>query len=115
MKLNKMRNIRIEIDGIKFQSIKEGKRYSDLKMLVRAGLITGLEVQPKPYIVMDKKFNVSKNRHITYRLDFKYYDLKLKKFIHEDVKGRKAGTQYRLFLLKKCLMKQIYNIDVIEM
>ena len=50
MKLNKMRNIRTEIDGIKFQSIKEGKRYSDLKMLVRAGLISHLIVQPKAYI-----------------------------------------------------------------
>ena len=115
MKLNKMRNIRIEIDGIKFQSIKEGKRYSDLKMLVRAGLISHLIVQPKAYIVMDKKFNVSKNRHITYRLDFKYYDIELRKTVHEDVKGRKKGTQYDLFMLKKCLMKQIYNIDVIEM
>ena len=112
--MNKMRNVRIEIDGIKFQSKKEGKRYSDLKMLVIAGLISHLEVQPKSYIIMDKKFNVSKGRNITYRLDFKYYDIELRKTVHEDVKGRKKGTQYDLFMLKKCLMKQIYNIDVIE-
>jgi len=112
--MNKMRNVRIEIDGIKFQSKKEGKRYSDLKMLVRAGLISHLIVQPKAYIVIDKKFNVNTNRNITYRLDFKYYDIELEKVVCEDVKGRKSGTQYRLFLLKKCLMKQIYNIDVIE-
>ena len=109
-----MRNVRTEIDGIKFQSKKEGKRYIELKLLVRAGKILYLNVQPEPYIIVDKKFNTNTNRNITYRPDFAYVDNETLELVVEDVKGRKAGTQYRLFLLKKCLMKQIYNIDVIE-
>jgi len=110
--MNKMRNIRTEIDGIKFQSKKEGKRYQELKLLERAGEISDLNPRPNSYIVMDKKYNVNTNRHITYKPDFEYN--KDGRHITEDVKGRKAGTQYRLFLLKKYLMKKIYNIDVIE-
>ena len=108
-----MRNVRTEIDGIKFQSKKEGKRYIELKLLQKGSYIRDLVVQPKAYIIIDKKFNVNTNRHITFRPDFSYTKSN-GHFVIEDVKGRKAGTQYRLFLLKKCLMKQIYNIDVIE-
>ena len=107
-----MRNIRIEIDGIKFQSKKEGKRYQELKLLVRAGEISDLNPRPNSYVLVDGKYNVNTNRDITYKPDFEYN--KNGRYVTEDVKGRKAGTQYRLFLLKKCLMKQIYNIDVIE-
>ena len=43
----KYRNIKTEIDGIKFDSKKEAKRYSELKMLESASAINQLELQPQ--------------------------------------------------------------------
>jgi hypothetical protein len=43
---NKYRNIKTIVDGITFASKKEAKRYSELKLLERAGMITDLELQP---------------------------------------------------------------------
>lgn len=36
----------VEIDGIRFASQKEGRRYQELKLLVKAGHIKQLELQP---------------------------------------------------------------------
>ena len=43
----KYRNIKTEIDGIKFDSKKEAKRYSELKMLESTSAINQLELQPQ--------------------------------------------------------------------
>jgi len=98
MKLNKMRNIRIEIDGIKFQSKKEGKRYIELKLLVRGGYITDLQLQVE-FVLIKKEFNIVTNRDLKYKPDFCYRD-ENDKYIVEDVKGRKKGTQYTFFRWK---------------
>ena len=83
--VNKYRNKKIVIDGIKFDSITEGNRYRELKLLERAGKITDLELQPL-FVLQDKfkKNNVS-YRAITYRADFKYEENG--EIIVEDVKG----------------------------
>ena len=110
----------IEIDGIKFQSIKEGTRYSELKFLQNCGLISDLKLQVKFSLDLYNlcSDDLSEEIHITnYICDFVYYSLSNKecryefpKLIHEDCKGFRT----ELYKIKKNLMKAIYNIDILE-
>lgn len=68
------------IDGIKFASAKEAKRYGELKLLQRAGKISGLKLQPKFDLVIECK----------YVADFEYVENGER--IIEDVKGFRTGT-----------------------
>ena len=43
--MNKYFNKKVIIDGIKFDSKKEAKRYTELKLLKKAGIIKELELQ----------------------------------------------------------------------
>ena len=47
-KKSKYSSTKTEIDGITFHSLKESRRYLELRMLKNAGLITNLRLQ-KPY------------------------------------------------------------------
>jgi len=47
MAQNKYHNQPVTIDGIRFASKREGKRYSELKLLEQAGSITDLKLQPR--------------------------------------------------------------------
>ena len=91
------------IDGIKFDSKKEGLHYLELKKLQEQGKISNLELQP-PFLLQegftrDKK----KYRPITYIADFRY--IEDGKVIVEDVKGFKT-PEYKL---KKKLLLYKYN------
>ncbi len=66
--VNKYRNKKTVIDGITFDSKKERNRYLELKILQRAGKISGLELQPKFEIVP----KVGKYRARFYIADFLY-------------------------------------------
>ena len=57
---NKFNAVKVVIDGIEFASTTEGNRYEELKMLVRAGLIKDLEVQPVFILVKSVKFSGDK-------------------------------------------------------
>ena len=116
--MNKFRNVRTEVDGIKFASAKEARRYGELKLLERAGKIIFLERQ--------KRFELAVNGvHVgRYDADFVYVELNPVKRIVEDVKptfksekARKAykkTSAYRMFEIKKRLMLACNNIEVIE-
>ena len=76
-----------EIDGIIFDSIKESRRYCELKLLVRGNVIRDLKLQPVyPMMVNGKKI-------CTYRGDFEYTENGVR--VCEDVKGMKTPV-YRL-------------------
>jgi len=66
--MNKYRNIKTTVDGIRFDSKREAERYSELKLLERAGIITDLKLQPKFELI--PKHNG--NRALTYIADFSY-------------------------------------------
>jgi hypothetical protein len=75
------------IDGMKFDSGKEGARYLELKLLQYAGEISDLETQPQ--FILQSEF---KDAHsgkkvdaITYRADFRFCEKG--KVIIEEVKG----------------------------
>jgi len=106
--MNKYNAIKTVVDGITFDSKKEARRYSELKLLERAKEIICLELQPRLDIV------VNGTKVCFYKGDFRYYDVVDKSFVIEDVKGCKKGGAYAMFRLKKKLVKACYNIDIVE-
>lgn len=68
--MNKYRNKKIIIDGIKFDSIREGAVYVDLKKQLKMGQIKELELQV-PFTLQEKfKDEYGACRAITYKADF---------------------------------------------
>ncbi len=100
------------IDGIRFASKKEARRYQELKLLEKAGEIWELELQPKfPLIVMPLNQTHAALKVGEYRADFAYYDKRRRSHkTIEDCKGVKTET-YRL---KKKMVEAIYGIQILE-
>lgn len=91
----KYRSKLIIIDGIKFRSKKEARRYGELKLLLKAGFIIDLVLQPI------FKFYVNGNLICKYVADFQYLVVGDDRTTVEDTKGFKT-TDYiikrKLFL-----------------
>ena len=100
--MSKYRAIPVEIDGIRFASQAEGRRYAQLKLLERAGEISRLELQPAFRCEINSKLVC------TYRADFSYFTKSSRTV--EDVKGMKTPV-YRL---KKKLVEALYPGVVIK-
>lgn len=101
-KPNKYRNKRCVIDGIKFDSQKEGARYGILRLMERKGEITQLQLQVTYNLVVNGIL-VCK-----YRCDFEYVRDGVK--ITEDVKGKLT----REYIIKRNLMKACHRIVILE-
>lgn len=100
---NKYGNQKVELDGHKFDSKKEARRYAELKLMEKAGEIKDLELQ-KPYVIQPSFFDRSGKRQtaIKYVADFVYQD-KDGNTIIEDVKSP-ATRKDRVYRLKKKMM-----------
>ncbi len=99
--------VRTTVDGIVFASKSEARRYGELKLLLKAGEIEDLELQPRfPLIV---HFWDEHERIGEYRGDFAYYD-RVGERIVEDVKGFKTP----LYRWKKKHVEAQYGIKVVE-
>lgn len=101
--MNKFRAVKTIVEGIKFDSKGEARRFCDLKILERVGEISELSLQPE--FVLQEAFVDSdgkKQRPVKYRADFKY--LENGKWIVEDFKG----VQTAEFRLKKKLFLKRY-------
>lgn len=101
-KRSKYRNVKTTVDGQTFDSAKEARRYTELKMLEKAGTIRGLRRQ----VVFDLEANGT--LVCRYVADFLYHHGESE--IVEDVKGVRTDV-YRL---KKKLMKACYGIEILE-
>jgi hypothetical protein len=101
-KTTKYRNKKCSVDGHKFASLAEARRYIDLRLLEKTGKIQALTLQPS--------FDISCcSLHICrYIADFQYLENGAR--IVEDVKG----VRTRDYQMKKKLMRAIYGIEVIE-
>ena len=100
--MNKYRNKKIIVDDYIFDSIQESRRYKELKLLLRAGQIKDLELQPHFLLQEGFKKNGKTYRKIEYIADFKY--IEKGKTIVEDVKG----LQTDVFKLKHKLFEKKY-------
>lgn len=105
MKNNKYRNKKITIDGISFDSTKEAKRWQELKLLERGGVISELERQIK------FPFKINGELICTYICDFSYVENG--RHIIEDVKSSYTA-KLPVYRIKKKLLKAIYGLEIIE-
>jgi len=99
---NKYRNTPTEVDGIKFDSKAEARRYSELMLMMAAGEIGEVVLQPRFVI------SINGTKICTYVGDFEYHRRGVR--VIEDVKGVKTPA-YRI---KKKLMKAVHGIDIEE-
>ena len=131
-KPNKYHNKKYTYLGIKFDSLKECRRYTELRLLEQAGKIKDLELQ-KAYELIPAQYEESTEvytkgirkgepkqgklleRACYYVADFYYVDCETKQAVIEDVKGYREGGAYALFSVKRKLMLYIYHIKVKEL
>lgn len=114
---------KVTVDGITFDSKKEANRWCELRLMERAGVITGLERQLKFVLIpsqFEKVERYSKTgkrlsddfrcveREVSYVADFVYYqDGKL---VVEDTKGFKTDA----YIIKRKLMRYVNGIAIKE-
>lgn len=101
VKRSKFHNVRIEVGGLKFDSKKEYKRYTELKLLELAGVIQDLRLQVPFELVPAQPGGLRSERPLTYVADFVYFDKEKSREIIEDTKGVKTD----LYIVKRKLMK----------
>lgn len=103
-KRSKYRAEPIVIDGIRFDSKAEARRYAHLELLQRAGEITDLERQVR--------FPLDVNGELicVYIADHAYFVCRENRRVVEDVKGVRTPV-YRL---KKKLMKALHGVEIVE-
>jgi hypothetical protein len=110
-KKSKYNNTKTEIDGIKFDSLKEAKRYEELKLLEKVGEIRELTVHPAFMLLETFRKHGIIHRAITYTADFTYVT-KDGRVLVEDVKAwNKKTCKYILtaeFRLKRKLFEKQY-------
>src|SRR5262249_782010 len=102
----KYHNRKTEHQGIQFDSQKEAKRYQELLLLQRAGLIQNIELQPRYDLV------VNGHKCGFYRGDFRYEEVATGRPILEDVKS--PVTRTAVYMLKKKLVKALYGVEIVE-
>ena len=117
---------KVEINGIKFDSKREARRYEELLILEQAGEIKDLKRQVK-YILIPAQREPDTvgvrggkikgkliERECAYVADYMYTDVKTGEQVVEDVKGYKGGGAYDLFTIKRKMMLYFYGIKVKE-
>ena len=88
---SKYNNNKFKMDGFTFDSEKEACRYAELKILIRAGKISDLELQKQYELQPAFRDNDGKwIKPIYYKADFVYTDNETGKTVIEDVKGFKT-------------------------
>jgi len=100
----KYNNVKTYVDGIAFDSKKEAKRYQELKLLERGGVISDLDYQVKFELIPKQEGE----RPCYYVADFVYTENG--KNVVEDVKGFRTDV----YKLKRKLMLWVHGIRVVE-
>lgn len=107
-KKSKYSAVKTKVNGIKFDSKKEARRYKELKILEKADEIKSLELQPR-FLLQEKfKYAGKTIRKIEYVADFRYIDEKGNTIV-EDVKGMKT----EVYKIKKKIFLKIYGENLI--
>lgn len=120
-------NRKAVIDGITFDSKKEAQRYTELKLLEKAGKITSLcrqiefELIPAQREMTDQIYTKGPNKgkfkpgkviehKCSYVADFVYWDLKNNCMVVEDTKGMRTKE----YIIKRKLMLYMRGIRIKE-
>jgi hypothetical protein len=102
LRVNKYRNQPTEVDNIRFDSKREAKRYQELRLLERAGVIKDLKLQVR------FQLKVQSELICTYVADFVYQENEQQ--VVEDSKGHRT----REYVIKKKLMRAIHEVEILE-
>lgn len=122
MAYRKYHNRRVEYEGIVFDSLKEKRRYCQLQLMEKQGIISDLRLQvpyellPAIYedeiVKLKTKTKVVKRcvqKSVKYVADFVYKD-RYEYEIVEDVKGQRTKE----YILKKKMMRALLGITITE-
>lgn len=132
-KENKLHAEKVQIDNIWFDSKREARRYCELKLLVRAGKISNLELQ-KEFVLLPAQYDKPiefyqkgekkgqpkqgklLERGVSYFADFCYIDNNTNTYIVEDTKGYRdpSSAEYAKFVLKRKMLLYFYGIRIKE-
>ena len=115
-KRNKYGAQKTEVDGIRFDSKKEARRYEQLMLLLQSGRIRELKLQ-RDYTLQEAYTTTEgiRVRAIRFRADFSYEEQDEHGAwveIVEDVKSK--ATKTRVYAIKKKLMQDIHGVRVRE-
>lgn len=130
---NKLHAEKAVVDNIIFDSKREAKRYCELKLLLKAGEISHLELQ-KEFILLPPQYDKPTGfyqkgekkgqpkqgklleRGVSYFADFCYIDTKTNDYIVEDTKGYRdpSSSEYAKFVLKRKMLLYFYGIKIRE-
>ena len=107
----KFGNKKVLVDGMIFDSKKEARRYMELKILLQADEISGLECQKEFELIPRQTDENGKflEHPVKYIADFVYTD-KDGKIVVEDTKGYKTPD----YIIKRKLMLKVHGIRVQE-
>jgi len=108
-KRSKYGNRKVVVDGITFDSAREGARYAKLAAMRTAGEITDLRIQVPFEVVPTAIVGGRKRPARRYIADFVYRDA-AGTLVVEDVKGMRTAV----YSIKRQLMKAVHGIDIVE-
>jgi hypothetical protein len=106
--MSKYNSVISYVDGKKFHSLKEARRYSELLLAVRGGVIKDLQTQVK------YSLDINDVHICNYIADMVYQVVETNEMIVEYVKGYKKGSAYAMFSVKKKLMLACHGIEILE-
>jgi len=113
-KRSKYGNKKTTLDGHTFDSAKEMRRYSVLKLRQQAGEIKNLQLQPRfnftrPGLIIEYE----SGRVAAFVADFSYNEVATGELVVEDVKSE-ITREIALYRLKKAMMRAFFGIEVQE-
>lgn len=110
MRRRKYGNHKAILDGIEFSSKREARRYAELVLMQKAGLISELALQPAfELIPKQRRADGKAERACTYVADFSYFG-EDGQFVVEDSKGVRTPD----YVVKRKLMLKVHGITVME-
>ena len=108
--MSKYGNRKVKTPEGTFDSVKEFRRWKELKLLERAGEIGNLHRQVPFGLIPPQRVNGKlAERGVTYFADFTYIT-KDGKFVVEDAKGIRTDV----YKIKRKLMLQVHGIQITE-
>lgn len=125
---SKYNNIKVNINGVIYDSRKEARRHQELMLLERAGEIKHLSRQvrfvviPSQYESYERYGKKGKRlkdgqrlleKECVYVADFQYQDTRTGKLIVEDVKSE-ATKKKESYIIKRKLMLLTHGIKILE-
>ena len=107
----KYHNKKVVRNGETFDSVKEYRRFCELLLLEKGGVISDLQRQVKYVLIPSQKEGKKTiERECSYRADFVYTDNETGETVVEDVKGMRT----EVYKIKRKLMLWVHHIKIVE-